>query len=133
MEMLRHAALHWWSRALDPRGKKLPPEWHAGVATLEGTIRGSDDALRATEARYLDGHDVLFPELAAGWRDLRTAAGTLGDAVAADDIAAAAEQALTPVLYMARADGLEAGGRTGLADELADRVARQLVNGGTDG
>ena len=49
------------------------------------------------------------------------------------DVETRTEQEVQRVVRMARVDGLEAGGRTGAADQLADRVARQLVGTGVDG
>ena len=130
VERLRHASLYWWSRALDPdrrTRKTLPPEWSGGVATLLGALDGTDAARRAAEARYLDGHDCLFPHLAVDWTDLLGAAemlaGTGEDTVesALGDVAAAR---VRQVVYMARAYGLDAAGRWVAADAIARRVVR---------
>lgn len=81
VESLRHAALYWWSRALDGgAAAEAPPEWQGGAAALAGTIKGTEDALRATERRYLDGHDCLFPDLMAAWRELLVAAEPIAGA-----------------------------------------------------
>jgi hypothetical protein len=127
VESLRHVALYWWSRALEAEGTKGAgrSDWRRGVATLQGTLMGTERTRAAAQARYLDGHDVLFPELAAGWRDLCAAAESLGDGVAADDLAAA-EQDVERVVRMARADGLDAGGRIRAATEVASRVLAHL-------
>ena len=37
-------------------------------------LLGTERARAAAETKYLDGHDCLFPGLAAGWRDLLEAA-----------------------------------------------------------
>jgi hypothetical protein len=137
VERHRHAALYWWSRALDQRGapKGNPSaadrsDWHGGVSALRGVLEGTEQLRRAAEARYLDGHDCLFPELATEWRGLAAAAEMLiADEGSLQDESArrAAELRIEQVLRMARADGLEASGRSVDSDAIAARVARDAV------
>ena len=96
-----------------------------GVTTLRGTLLGTERARIDAEARYLNGHDCLFPELAAAWRGLRDDAG-LPSGDVAEDMATAARREVTQVVGMARADGLEAIGHTPEADRVARRVARAM-------
>jgi hypothetical protein len=129
VERLRQVALYWWSRALDSdrRAKAAPsPERDAGVATLLGTVRGIEEALRDAETRYLDAHGCLFPDLTAEWQDLLDAAEAMagsdrggGDARACES----ARQATRQVIRMARADALDAVGSSADADVIAHRVA----------
>ena len=135
LERLRHASLYWWSRALEAEGKrgKAPrAELRRGVATLRGSLHGTERARASAEARYLNGHACLFPELAAGWQDLSAAAELLGD-VLDDRAIAGAEQDVQRVVRMARTDGLDAAGHVRAADAMADGIARTSVIGGTDG
>ena len=134
VESLRHAALLWWSRALEPNRRaaaQLPLEWHAGAAMLVATVAGTEEARRAAEARYLDGRDVLFPQLATAWEDL---CGAVADIAGGDaEVMAMAAQDVERVARMARADGLDAVGRHGAANEMADRVAATSMGEGADG
>jgi len=139
-EGLRLAALMWWSRALDagsePKRKAdARSDWRCGVSTLRGELLGTERVRTTVEARYLDGHDCLFPELADAWRELCAAAEMLMDDAASptdDPARKQAELRLQRVVLMARADGLEASGRSAVADDLAVRVMRS-VGGGTHG
>jgi hypothetical protein len=141
VERLRHLSLFWWSRVLDPRavakGKASAcdrSEWHRGVGTLRAVLAGAEQARRAAEARYLDGHDCLFPVLSADWRDLSAKAELLmGDEASLDErVRMGAEHDVQQVVRMARADGLDASGRWDAADAMAARVA-QVAFGGVDG
>jgi hypothetical protein len=137
VERLRQVALYWWSRALDSdrRAKGAPsPERDAVVATLLGTVRGIEEALRDAETRYLDSHGCLFPDLVAEWEDLRGIVEAMagldhggGDTLAHES----AMQATRQVIRMARADALDAVGSSADADAVADRVAR--ADGGLSG
>jgi hypothetical protein len=135
VERLRHAALYWWSRALEaaPGTKSdatVPPDWRRGVGTLRGTLTGTDEARAMLEVRYLDGHDCLFPKLATEWRGLCAVAEALtADEGNLEDESArgVAEQRIQQVVRMARADGLEASGRSADSDAIAARVARDAV------
>ena len=134
LESLRRAALYWWSRALDPDRRSADPhpaERSAVVDVLVGTLTGTERALLDVQARYLDGHSVLFPELASAWRALCLAAEALGGD--GDDSATIAGQDVLRVVRMARADGLDAAGRYGTADAMADRVAATIVGADVDG
>jgi len=136
VERLRRASLYWWSRALAAEAKPdegARAEWQRGAATLRGVLSATERARAAAEARYLDGHGCLFPELASAWRDLRVDGESLGGDGVDQEVEATIEQDVQRVVRMARVDGLEAGGRTRLADELADRIARQLIGLGLDG
>ncbi len=130
-ERLRHAALVWWSRALHAEGAKSGDRsgWERSDAVHRGILLGTERARAAAEARYLDGHDILFPELATEWHDLCAAGESLADAeVGIDDAATrAAERSARRVILMARADGLEAAGQHLAADAMADRVGRHLA------
>jgi len=134
IEGLRHAALMWWSRTLDsgpqatddakPGGRS---DWRREVSILRGGLLGTERARAAAEARYLDGRDILFPELAIGWRDLCAAADRLADddpSLDAEPARRLAEQGVERVVRMARAEGLDASGRTAAADDMAQRVLR---------
>jgi hypothetical protein len=133
IEGLRHAALMWWSRALDsgpqatddakPGGRS---DWRREVSILRGGLLGTERARAAAEARYL-GHGILFPELAIGWRDLCAAVERLADddpSLDAEPARRLAEQGVERVVRMARAEGLDASGRTAAADDMAMLVAR---------
>ena len=130
-ERMRHAALVWWSRTLDPAEGDDDAEpgrwsdWRRGVATLRGALSGTEEAVSAIEARYLDRRRLLFPELAASWQDLCAAAEYLdaGTSERDETAARAAAQAVRRVLLMARADGLEASDPHA-ADAMAERVMR---------
>ena len=129
-ERLRHAALVWWSRALDADGVESadPCGWYGGVATLRGSLLGTERARASAEGRYLDGHDCLFPELATEWRELCAAAeGLAGAKTNADDAAATeAERSVRRVVLMARADSLAAADQHLASDAMAERVGRHL-------
>jgi hypothetical protein len=120
----------WWSRALDarPDAKRKADrrsDWQRAVSTLRAELLGTEQARVAVEARYLDGHDCLFPELADAWRELCAAAEMLMDDEARPDeelCRGQAGQRLQRVVLMARADGLEASGRWAEADAIARRV-----------
>jgi hypothetical protein len=133
-EGLRHTALVWWSRALESASKAggatddgSRSGWRRGVVTLHGALLGTERARAAAEARYLDGHDCLFPELASEWRDLCAAAELLANeepGPGAEPAMRLAERPVERVAMMARADGLEASGRAVAADAMAVRVVR---------
>ena len=134
LESLRRTAVYWWSRALDPERRSADPqpaEWSAAVDVLVGTLTGTERALLDVQNRYLDGHDVLFPELASAWRALCLAAEALGGE--GEDSATIAGRDVHRVVRMARADGLDAAGRYGAANAMADRVAATIVGEGVDG
>lgn len=136
VERLRQASLYWWSRALEAEGKRdkrARAEWRRGAATFRGVLAATERARAGAEAHSLDGHGCLFPELASAWRDLRAAGESLGGDGVDHEVEITTEQDVRRVVRMARVDGLEAGGRTGPADELADLIARQLVGTGVDG
>jgi len=142
IERLRHAALLWWSRALDARSESTPDArsgWRRGLSTLRGALLGTEQARAAAEATYLDGHDCLFPELAAEWRELCAAADRLSDGTADPEEETArdeAEQGVQRIVHMARADGLDASGLHALADSAATMVLRphgESAPEGTDG
>ena len=126
VDRLRHAALVGWSRALDAEGVKSADrsDWRRGVASLHGTLIGTERARAAAEAKYLDGHDCVFPELAAEWRGLCAAAEHLAGSESSPDeeTVREAEQGVQRVVLMARADGLEASGRHRAADAMAGSV-----------
>jgi len=134
VEGLRHVALVWWGRALDSdqhaAGDAVPggrADWRRGASTLRAELFGVEQARAAVEARYFDGHDCLFPELAAEWRNLCAAAERFTDIEASPDDESArmrAEQRLQQVVHMARADGLDASGQWTAADGVARRVVR---------
>jgi hypothetical protein len=109
-------------------------EWHRGVGTLRALLEGTEQAHRAVEARYLDGHDCLFPELSADWHDLCAEADLLtgGEVDLDQHVRLDAEQDVQQVARMARADGLDASGRQDAADAMAARVA-QVASGDVDG
>jgi hypothetical protein len=135
VEGLRHAALVWWSRALEAApGTKadatVPSDWRRGVGTLRGTLTATDEARAMLEVRYLEGHDCLFPEVETEWRGLCAVAEALtADEGNLEDESArgVAEQRIQQVVRMARADGLEASGRSADSDAIAARVARDAV------
>ena len=129
-ERLRHVALYWWSRALDTRSEPNPDarsDWERGASTLRGELSGTERSRATAEARYLDGHDSLFPELAAEWGALLAVADGLIDGKANADeepTREEAEQRVQRIVQMARADGLDASGKHGPADAMAKRVVR---------
>jgi len=140
LERLRHTALYWSSRALnperrtkgDPRGRGSQ-DWARGIAASQGVLLGTERSRASSEARYLGGQDSLFPELASAWRDLLAAAEYLHHGSSPDeDIVSVAEQRVQRVALMARADGLEASGRWAAAENMAARVVR-LADGGSGG
>lgn len=137
IEGLRHAALYWWSRALDgaPADDDRWSDWRHGVSTLRGELLGTEMARAAMEARYLDGHDCLFPELAGEWRGLCAAAQAIADPKAeasGESSREIAEQRLRRVVLMARADGLGASGQWADADAVAARVLPAGTSPGGD-
>jgi len=143
IEGLRLAALMWWSRARDsapqatddakPGGRA---DWRRGVSTLRSELMGTERARAIAETRYLDGHDCLFPELAAEWRELCAAAEMLmGDEAKPDEELdrGQAEQRLQRVVLMAHADGLDVSGQWSAADAIARLIMPSADETATEG
>ena len=89
----------------------------AGNVKLIASYRKNEERARA--------NICLFPELAMAWRGLLEAAEHLTGASSPTDVfVTGAEEQIRRVVLMARADGLDASGRAGAADDMAVRVVR---------
>ena len=86
IEGLRSVALMWWMRTLgmtaDEREPRVGdamgwPGWLRAAMFHLDEVEGLEAARVEAERRFLDGHGCLFPDLEAGWQELRENAGML--------------------------------------------------------